>query len=357
VAKKRIYYPEFRRALENEAAKPVYLFTGAEDFLKEQGVKAIIDKALPPAERSMNLEFVYAGTDVTGQEVKERSLTLPFFTAGRVIVVRQAEKWRAGDLAAIADYSRDPSPSTVLVIVSQDERVKTEAWKALAAIAYHVECYPLFDNQVPAWVERQAAQYGKRISRDAVAILIERVGQSLAELDRELEKIAVYVGVEPAIAEKDVLAASGHTRQDSQHALNVAVGRRDAAAAVALAGHLLEEGTPPVQLLNGLVWHFRSLRSARQALDEGTDPEKLYAEIRNPQARQEWAAQIRSFQREEFDRIFQECLKLDDAIKSGRPHWDLWLQTTLLKICEPSPQEKFEDLPFANKRSFRVSRP
>jgi DNA polymerase III delta subunit len=73
--------------------------------------------------------------------------------------------------------------------------------------------------------------------------------------------------------------------------------------------------------------------SHRVALDKGADLEKILADIRNPQARQEMGEQLKSYQRAEYDTIFREFLKLDEQIKTGRQHWDLLLQTTILKIC------------------------
>ncbi len=110
MAKKRIYYTEFRRGLESEPLKPVYFFTGAEAYLQEAAIKAVIDKAIDPSDRNLNLEMLYAGTDVSGQELYERAQTLPFLGDTRVMVVRQAEKWRANDLAILTSYCSYASP-------------------------------------------------------------------------------------------------------------------------------------------------------------------------------------------------------------------------------------------------------
>ena len=132
MAKKRIYYHEFRRALDNSPLKPVYLFTGAEVFLKEEGVQVLLDKALSPEERSLNLESLYAGSDVSGRDLVERAQTLPFMGEKRVIIVRQAEKWKAQDLAALLGYLQDPAPTTLLILSSQEERLTQASWRQVA---------------------------------------------------------------------------------------------------------------------------------------------------------------------------------------------------------------------------------
>jgi len=333
VPKRRIYYTEFRRALESEPLKSVYLFTGAENFLKEEGMRAVLDKALPPADRNLNLESLYAGSDVSGQDVRERSLTLPFFMSARVLIVRQVEKWKAPDLEAITGYVQNPSASTVLILSSQEEKLKTAAWLHLSEKVYHVECYPLFDNQVPDWIERRGRDHGKRIQREAAHRLIERVGQTLSDLDNELSKLASYVGAKEQITEADVLAAAGHTRQDTVHELNAALGRRNAPEALRLAERVLDEGMPAPQLLGAIAWNFRHLRTGRDKLDAGESLEKILAGVRNPQAKRETAEQIKAYAAREYPDVFRELLKLDEQIKSGKNHWELALLLAILKIC------------------------
>ncbi|MEW6516112.1 MAG: DNA polymerase III subunit delta [candidate division FCPU426 bacterium] len=333
MAKKRIYYSEFRRGLDQEALRPAYLFTGAEAFLKEEGATALVDRALAGGDRSLNLETVYAGSDVSGREVLERALTLPFLAEHRVLVVRQAEKWHAADVKALEEYLARPSPATVLILVSQDERLTQAYWKSAADKLYHVECYPLFDQQVPGWVERRCREHGKAISAEAVRLLIGRSGQNLQDLAQEISKLASYVGAKAAIAAEDVEAAAGYLREDTLQDLNNAVGQADLSLAWRRLETVLEEGIKPPQILGSLAWHFRNLLAARRRLDAGETPDAVVADVRHPKTRQDLLAQIRTYSREAFDGIFEELFKLDSRLKTGKGHWELHAQLALFRIC------------------------
>ncbi|MBN1595612.1 DNA polymerase III subunit delta [candidate division FCPU426 bacterium] len=343
MAKKRIYYTEFRRHLDSEELKTFYLFTGAEVFLKEEGVRAIVDKALPAPERSMNLETLYADTDVSGREASDRALTLPFCAARRVILVRQADKWRQADVNALLAYARNPSLSTVVILVSQEERLKQSHWKALAESAYHVECYPLFDNQIPGWIERRVGDHGKRITREAMHMLMERVGHSLSDLDNEVNKLVNYTGAKPVLEAGDILAAAGHIRQNSIHDLNLALGRADLTAAMGLVDQVITEGMRPIQILGAVAWHFRNLYALRSRLDAGEKLEEILGNMKNPQARRETQSQANTYSRPAFSKIFEELLKLDERLKTGKGHWQLYMQLAVLKICRQyaAPRAEF----------------
>jgi DNA polymerase III subunit delta len=333
VAKKRIYYADFRRGLEQEPLRPAYLFTGAEAFLKEEAAAALVEKALATGDRSLNLETVYAGSDVSGREALDRALTLPFLAEHRVLVVRQAEKWHAADVKAMESYLDRPSPATVLVLISQDERLTQAHWKSVADKLYHVECYPLFDRQVPVWVERRCHELGKTIHPEAVRLLIARSGQNLQDLAQETAKLASYIGSRTAITAEDVDAAAGYLRQNTLQDLNNAVGQADLALSWQRLEAVLDEGIKPPQILGSLAWHFRNLLAARRRLDAGESPDTVVAEVRHPKTRQDLLAQIRTYTGEAFKGIFEELFRLDARLKTGKGHWELHAQLALFRIC------------------------
>lgn len=333
MARKRIYYADFRRGLDQEPLRPAYLLTGAEVFLKEEAAAALAEKALAGGDRSLNLETVYAGTDVSGQEALERALTLPFLAEHRVLVVRQAEKWHAADVKALETYLERPSPATVLVLISQDERLTQAYWKSAADKLYHVECYPLFDRQVPVWVERRCRELGKNIQPEAVQMLIARSGQNLQDLVQETAKLASYVGSRTAITADDVDAAAGYLRQNTLQDLNTAVGQADLSLSWRRLEEVLDEGIKPPQILGSLAWHFRNLLAARSRLDAGEPPDAVVADVRHPKTRQDLLAQIRTYSREAFDGIFEELFRLDARLKTGKGHWELHAQLALFRIC------------------------
>lgn len=330
----RLYYAEFRRRLDTDPLPPAFLFTGAEAYLQEEGLRAVLDKALPPADRSLNLEVLYAGAEVTGQEVGDRAQTLPFLGERRVLLVRQVERWRAADLSHLSRYLSRPSPSTLLLLSSGEERLRSTEWTRFAALTRHVECYPLFENQLPDWVERRAHDLGKRIQREAVFTLLERTGTALTELDHELTKLTLFVGTHEVITEADVLAVVGHTRQESLNELAAALGRRDAREAVRCAERVFDEGAPAPQVLWSLARMFRRLQGDLARLDAGERPDQVFAEVRHPSERRERSEQAKAYATEDLPEVFCILQRIDEQVKRGKPHWELDLVAAILRICE-----------------------
>ena len=95
---------------------PAYYFHGAEDVLKEDAVRYILDNALDPSLRDFNFDQRSAG-QLEPDAVADLCNTLPMMAERRVVLVRDVEAWKRKTKARrrCCDYLKNPSPETVVV--------------------------------------------------------------------------------------------------------------------------------------------------------------------------------------------------------------------------------------------------
>jgi len=100
-----------------------------------------------------------------------------------------------------------------------------------------------YDTEVGTWlVKRAKVKHKKGLDPKAAHALVRRLGAGLATLARALETLASYVGDRAAIAEADVAAAVGETREDPSWALADAVLERDLDTALRLVAQTFDRG-------------------------------------------------------------------------------------------------------------------
>jgi hypothetical protein len=106
------------RALAKGELAPVYYLHGPEDILKDEAVRAILDRALDPAFRDFNLDQRSAG-QLDPDALFALCTTLPMMAERRVVVLRDLEglKRKPKLRAALLQYLGRPAPETVLVLV------------------------------------------------------------------------------------------------------------------------------------------------------------------------------------------------------------------------------------------------
>jgi len=165
----------------------VYLFYGQEDFLIEQSVQEIVDRALDEAARGFNYDVVDGSkTDVPA--LIALASAYPMMSERRVVVVQDFEKMalRDADKDALARYFENPLPSTCLILIAPDADMRKKPFTALKQYAESRECKPLRDPKIPEWIEHHIRSKGKGADPGAVVLLHEYVGNSLRALDSEI---------------------------------------------------------------------------------------------------------------------------------------------------------------------------
>ena len=190
----------FRSLTKGEPAR-AYYFHGPEDLLKDEALRAIIDRVLDPSLRDFNLDQHSAG-QLDADSLFALCTTLPMMAERRVVVLREVEalKRKPKVRAALLGYLGRPAPDTVLVLIqgSSEESEDKDLSKAAVAVA----CEPLPEDRVLKWLDRRAKGLGIELPEDAARHLVRAVGGELASLAAELEKLAALPATEPLTVER-----------------------------------------------------------------------------------------------------------------------------------------------------------
>ena len=176
-------------ALKRRVFDPVYYFFGDDDYLKDLRVRELVEVAVDPATRDFNLES-RRGMEVDAEVLDSLLSTPPMLAERRVVVIREVEKLKKDARAPLDSYLKRPAPDVILLLVSA---AGAKMDKGLSERSTAVEFVPLTGDRVPKWVMYQAETVlGRTIDHGAVALLVEAVGDDLAQLAMELEKLASY---------------------------------------------------------------------------------------------------------------------------------------------------------------------
>jgi DNA polymerase-3 subunit delta len=182
-------YEQLLRALKKGDVAPVYYLYGAEDLLKDDSARAIVDRVLDPSLRDFNFDLRSAqGLDP--ESVYALCNTLPMLAERRVVVLRDVEAWqkKAKGRAELLRYLAKPAAETVLVMVQGSGAEDADA--DFAKHAFSVALEPLPPDRALRWSQHQATLLGFVLPDDAAEHLVACVGADLGALRAELAKLA-----------------------------------------------------------------------------------------------------------------------------------------------------------------------
>jgi DNA polymerase-3 subunit delta len=186
-------FEQLKRHLEAKTFAPCYLIYGEESFFVEEIGHWFEDRVIPKDLRDFNQTVLY-GSDSSMSEVVERARQLPMMYEYTTVIVRQAQSL-IRQLTDLEAYLEHPNPQCILVLLihsgSIDKRKKIV--KQVDKLQGLYECKPLYENELPGWLETHLSQHNIAMDVEAKQLLLSFIGADLRRIKSEIEKIQLAV--------------------------------------------------------------------------------------------------------------------------------------------------------------------
>ena len=324
---------ELERRLKRNELAPVIFLWGEESWLVDESVGHIEAIALDPAAREFNRQVFY-GDEAEAQAIVSAAQTLPWLGLQRLVLVRGADALpRAADPPLVA-YCKQPSPSTCLIFTAQRAEMSRPLFALLSKLPWAVRFRRLQARDIALWIEQRVAAWGCRITADAVATLIEKVGSDLRLLAHEIDKLVIFVGPEHAIEVGSLTALTEDVRETSAFELARLLSAGDLAEALRAWGKFASSGEYPGLALGAIIHHVRQLWRIKLAHRAGTSPERLARELNIPAFTvRRLSAQAAAIESERLRQWLEALLEADQTLKrSGLPPQAVF-ERLILRFC------------------------
>lgn len=238
--------------------KPIYWLEGEEEFFIDQVMQFAEHGILTDSESSFNLSVFY-GKDANWTELVNACRRYPMFAEKQVVLLKEAQQMR--DLDKLESYVEKPSPSTVFVVSYKDKKLDARK-KFTRYVKEHGVLYTtkkMSEKNLPEWVSGLINARGLTITQKALHMLVDHIGNDLARISNELEKMRIHLGKRTQIQEEDVESQVGVSKEFNAFELQKAFATRDLPAAIRIIQYF--EANPkaaPIQLVLPSLYGFFS---------------------------------------------------------------------------------------------------
>ncbi len=329
---------------------PVYFLYGVEDFLIEEEIQALTDRALSPKEKGLNLHL-FNGEEQESQEILMAARTLPMFAKGRFVLVHKADQMREEDLEGLLSYIQDPSPSTCLVLRAQEAGPWKKHFPKIERIGKVIEYPRLKGKGLVAWIRRRMEAKGRALSEDAANYLVEIIGDHLQHLDNTLERISLAVGESRMIRLSDLEGIISDVKVSTLFELTDAIGQQNLEKALGILGKVLdskvllfrkeEEATkyddPTPLLLSMMARQYRLIWRVKEMAASRTGAEEIAKELRMSAWNvRKFMDQTKNFSVPSLRQGLLKCQRTDLALKRGRGPKNLLMEKLVIDLCRAS---------------------
>ena len=360
----------FKKALKAKAFSPVYYFYGEDEYLKGEAVHELIESAVERATRDFNLD-VRGASDLDAESIGSLLGTPPMMADRRVVVIREVANLKKDARAALDRHlervAANGATDVIAVLVAQGGE-KAKADKVLERLSGANEFAPLLAGRVPKWIAHYAREKMRAaISPEATELLHRAVGNDLAALAAELDKLASYAG-DAEIDEAAVVAITGTRRDETFGDLLDCIASREAPAALSMLSHVLTlPKVSGVSVVMALTTQTLAISYGVGLRDEGASSGRidsafweLIQTIRNVwrpwgEARAAWSKSLSLWDAASADAGLEALLRADIALKETRLSSDEQILSTLiLAICSNVRSIENPGAPVRTRRGARA---
>jgi DNA polymerase-3 subunit delta len=341
--KKVLTIDALKKNIKNKKISPVYLIWGTELYLAEEAIQSI-SSLLAPDERDFNLS-IHNLDEISVQEVMEDAETMPFLGDQRIVIMKNATFLTAAkdkgkiehDLKVFEQYIQNPADYSILVIVVPHEKLdeRKKIVKQLKSQAETIQVSQLSNETAEKWLQKEAELAGVTITKDAIELLLSRLGAKLGILSKELEKMILFVGQNGAITRETVDELVARTLEDDVFGLVDHVVHKRTEQALRSFYDLMKQNQEPIQIHALLTRQFRIINGVKELQKKGYGEKQIASALKiHPYAAKLAAQHAKQFDESFLRNYLSEFADTDYKMKTGQMDKTLLLEMEIIKLSQ-----------------------
>jgi DNA polymerase III subunit delta len=313
-------FEQLHKNLLSKQYAPVYLLYGDEPYFPDLIIDLMEAQVLSPADRSFN-QYILFGKDLSVGALLGYVKRYPMMAERQLVIIKDAHELPGLDnkeqTKYLEDYLLRPLASTVLVMVFKGNLDERKAWvKAASQQGVLLASKKLYDNKVPDWIQGYCQERGIKISRKAIEMLNEFVGNDLKRQAAELNKILLNLTVSQEITAEVVERFVGLSKEYNVFELQKALINRDVLKANLIVGYFAANPKEnPIQPIILMLFNFFSKLLSIQSVSDKSERNLAQLLAINPFFVKDYLLALRNYTLEKNVRIISYFRQADAQSK------------------------------------------
>ena len=296
--------------IKSKTFQPAYLLYGEESYLKKQYAQKL-RKALSQPDDTMNVSF-YEGKNINLGEIIDLAETLPFFAERRMIMIEDSGVFKSAS-DELADYMKHITDTTCFVFVEEEVDKRSKMYKAVKNAGRVVEFPRQTKEVLTRWILSKLKREQKKITKSVLELFLEKTGDDMEYIDKELEKLFCYTLGREVISAEDVEAVCVVQTTGKIFEMVDMIAGKQQKRALDLYYDLLALKEPPMRILFLIARQFQILWQVKDLKRQGYDSKFIASKAKIP----EFAVRKNLAQASRFKQAVADCVQAEEDVKTG----------------------------------------
>ncbi len=313
----------------------IYLLYGTNYFLIKREIEKI--------KLENNIESIdvnnYNLENTILDNILDDALTLSLFSQKKMIIVDNSyiftpsvrKKGLDHNIDLLNKYIENPNPDTILIFVVNEEKIddRKKIVKLIKINGNVIEFNEV--KNIDAFIKNELNDY----KMDAVTInsFVNRVGDNLAIITSEIEKLKLYKNDDKIITKDDVFDVCSEQIDVDMNELTNSIVSKNISKSLKIYNELIKQGEEPLQIIIRLANQFRIIYQSKELTKKGYSNKDIADILGIHPYRVKKALEISyKFPSKELLSILKKLSRIDEGIKMGNMDKNIALEQFILEI-------------------------
>ena len=313
----------------------IYLLYGTNYFLIKREIEKI--------KLENNIESIdinnYNLENTILDNILDDALTLSLFSQKKMIIVDNSyiftssvrKKGLDHNIDLLNKYIENPNPDTILIFVVNEEKIddRKKIVKLIKINGNVIEFNEV--KNIDTFIKNELNDY----KMDAVTInsFVNRVGDNLAIITSEIEKLKLYKNDDKIITKEDVFDVCSEQIDVDMNELTNSIVSKNISKSLKIYNELIKQGEEPLQIIIRLANQFRIIYQSKELTKKGYSNKDIADILGIHPYRVKKALEISyKFPSKELLSILKKLSIIDEGIKMGNMDKNIALEQFILEI-------------------------
>jgi DNA polymerase III subunit delta len=321
----------------------IILYWGDDDFAIAKAVTAIQQSAIDPAWASFNYEKISPERDDAVITALNQAMTPPFGMGKRVVWLAETTLMQSCSEELLAELERTlpQVPATSILLITSknkpDGRLKsTKVIHKYAKVQEFSLIPPWKTEELSQRLQIVATELGIKLTKDALQLLAESIGNNTRQLYLELDKLHLLAGGEGRPIDRSMVESLVVANTQNSLQLATAIRQGNVGTALQTIAELIGNNEPALKIVATLVGQFRTWLWVKLLLEAGEKDEKVIATaagIANPKRLFFIKQELQTTTADRLAASLPKLLELEFQLKRGGEQIST-LQIHAIELCE-----------------------
>lgn len=260
--------------------------------------------------------FVFYAKNLKLDQMLETLMTGSLFSPRKLIVCKEAEYLTTSQIESLFQFLSQKDITDISLVFTALKKSSHMLYRHSQRVKTLFEFKKPYDSQLPHWIQWIADTQQRKIEPKAVLLIAEKVGTELIQIQKEMEKVILYIGDKNTITEEDVRVLLCSTRAHSVFELTDAIGNKNKAKAIYILHKMLEEGESQVFIFSMILRFLRNIWKAvewKEVMSETEVQRELHI---HPFFWNEFRRQRDLFLKAPFEKYWSKAQETDKILKT-----------------------------------------